>query len=66
MSYKLKREEKRSPKNEEAMLLKLEIEEQHQFATTLLFSVKEIESIQRQRTTLFMMATALAAHQIQQ
>ncbi|UDQ76694.1 hypothetical protein LJQ72_03670 [Pectobacterium brasiliense] len=36
MSYKLKREEKRSPKNEEALLLKLEIEEQHQFATTLL------------------------------
>ncbi|MEQ9844721.1 hypothetical protein [Pectobacterium brasiliense] len=36
MSYKLKCEEKRSPKNEEAMLLKLEIEEQHQFATTLL------------------------------
>ncbi|MBN3121961.1 hypothetical protein [Pectobacterium brasiliense] len=34
MSYKLKREEKRSPKNEEAMLLKLEPEEQHQFATT--------------------------------
>ncbi|MBN3097905.1 hypothetical protein H4F38_09075 [Pectobacterium brasiliense] len=35
MSYKLKRE-KRSPKNKEAMLLKLEAEEQHQFATTLL------------------------------
>ncbi|GKW36497.1 MULTISPECIES: hypothetical protein [Pectobacterium] len=36
MSYKLNREEKRSPKNGRDMLLKLEIEEQHQFATTLL------------------------------
>ncbi|MBA0177114.1 hypothetical protein [Pectobacterium carotovorum] len=36
MNYKLKRKEKRSPKNGRDMLLKLEIEEQHQFATTLL------------------------------